>query len=226
MFYSRNYSNYDHCRHHDHDHDHHDHHTHMAREEGLAGCWREREWDGKPAEHCREEEGAVNVHGGGLWETPGALPVRDGTSLLFSAPGYRHDGQVSLTSHSPLIKMLSSYHHISSHFKTSHYISNFRPRAMDGSADLKWRYYQSRGGSRRGSPEGRMMSGFSSGYNSKIPYNSWSSPRDIRVPRLDWISGYLAGWLRSSLGISMTAGRTWRAPSSPSAGGWPTSTAG
>ena len=58
---------------------------------------------------------------------------------------------------------------------------------MDGSADLKWRYYQSRGG-RRGSPEGRMMSGFAAGYNSKIPYNSWSSPTDIRVPRFDWIS--------------------------------------
>ena len=74
----------------------------------------------------------------------------------------------------------------------------FRPRAMDGSADLKWRYYQSRGGgrsrsqsqtSRRGSPEARMMSGFAAaGYNSKIPYNSWSSPTDIRVPRFDWLS--------------------------------------
>ena len=64
---------------------------------------------------------------------------------------------------------------------------------MDGSADLKWRYYQSRGGSRtktsrRGSPEARMMSGFSAGYNSKIPNNSWSSPTDIRVPRFDWLS--------------------------------------
>ena len=77
------------------------------------------------------------------------------------------------------------------------YVScHFRPRAMDGSADLKWRYFQSRGGSRgaskggsriktsmRGSPEGRMMSGFLAGYNSKIPYNSWKSPTDIRVPR-------------------------------------------
>ena len=64
---------------------------------------------------------------------------------------------------------------------------------MDGSADLKWRYYQSRGGSRtktsrRGSPEARMMSGFTAGYNSKIPYNSWSSPTEIRVPRFDWLS--------------------------------------
>ena len=68
---------------------------------------------------------------------------------------------------------------------------------MDGSADLKWRYYQSRGGaragtsshtSRRGSPEARMMSGFAAGYNSKIPYNSWKSPTDIRVPRFDWTS--------------------------------------
>ena len=68
---------------------------------------------------------------------------------------------------------------------------------MDGSADLKWRYYQSRGGSRIGSgrgksPEGRMMSGFvAAGYNSKIPYNSWKSPTDIRVPRFDRIFSYL-----------------------------------
>ena len=72
---------------------------------------------------------------------------------------------------------------------------------MDGSADLKWRYYQSRGGTRsggrarsslRGSPEGRMMSGFvAAGYNSKIPYNSWKSPTDIRVPRFDRIFSYL-----------------------------------
>ena len=63
---------------------------------------------------------------------------------------------------------------------------------MDGSADLKWRYYQSRGGSRIGSgrgksPEGRMMTGFMSSrdqvYNNRIPYNSWKSPTDIRVPR-------------------------------------------
>ena len=75
----------------------------------------------------------------------------------------------------------------------SSYVScHFRPRAMDGSADLKWRYFQSRGGSgggsrtkssMRGSPEARMMSGFLAGYNSKIPYNSWKSPKDIRVPR-------------------------------------------
>ena len=68
---------------------------------------------------------------------------------------------------------------------------------MDGSADLKWRYYQSRTGSSRSrggsrsSPEGRMMTGFLSGssssrhlaYNNNIPYNSWKSPTDIRVPR-------------------------------------------
>ena len=75
---------------------------------------------------------------------------------------------------------------------------------MDGSADLKWRYYQSRGGSRsqnsrRGSPEGRMMSGFAAGYNSKIPYNSWKSPTDIRVPRYDCLSVslYLSLWLHT-----------------------------
>ena len=67
---------------------------------------------------------------------------------------------------------------------------------MDGSADLKWRYYQSRTGSSarggsRTSPEGRMLSGFVSGpvssrhlvHNNNIPYNSWKSPTDIRVPR-------------------------------------------
>ena len=53
---------------------------------------------------------------------------------------------------------------------------------MDGSADLRWRLYQSRGRGRSKS-DGRMLTGFNSGYNSKIPYNSWSSPRDIRVPK-------------------------------------------
>jgi len=73
-----------------------------------------------------------------------------------------------------------------------------RPRAMDGSADLKWRYYQSRGGRRggtrpgsstRGSGEARMLSGFQAGYNNKIPYNSWKSPTDIRVPRYFYDGG-------------------------------------
>ena len=53
---------------------------------------------------------------------------------------------------------------------------------MDGSADLRWRLYQSRGRGRSKS-NGRMLTGFNSGYNSKIPYSSWSSPRDIRVPK-------------------------------------------
>ena len=53
---------------------------------------------------------------------------------------------------------------------------------MDGSADLKWRLYQSRRGT-SGSGRGRNLPGFSGGYNSNIPYNSWSSATDIRVPR-------------------------------------------
>ena len=52
---------------------------------------------------------------------------------------------------------------------------------MDGSADLKWRLYESRRGT---SGRGRQLGGFS-GYNSNIPYNSWSSATDIRVPRSD-----------------------------------------
>jgi len=72
-----------------------------------------------------------------------------------------------------------------------------RPRAMDGSADLKWRFYQSRGHTRggqmpargRGKGDGRMLPGFSAGYNSNIPYNSWSSARDIRVPRYFYDGG-------------------------------------
>ena len=56
---------------------------------------------------------------------------------------------------------------------------------MDGSADLKWRLYQSRRGT-SGSGRGRNLPGFSgSGYNSNIPYNSWSSATDIRVPRYE-----------------------------------------
>ena len=61
----------------------------------------------------------------------------------------------------------------------------FRPRAMDGSADLKWRLYQSRRGT-SGTGRGRNLPGFSGGYNSNIPYNSWSSATDIRVPRLEY----------------------------------------
>lgn len=63
-----------------------------------------------------------------------------------------------------------------------------RPRAMDGSADLKWRLYQSRRGT-SGSGRGRNLPGFSGGYNSKIPYNSWSSATDIRVPRYFYDGG-------------------------------------
>ena len=69
---------------------------------------------------------------------------------------------------------------------------------MDGSADLKWRLYQSRRGTQaaasplgrgRNKADGRMLPGFSSGaaaslrYNSNIPYSSWTQPTDIRVPR-------------------------------------------
>jgi len=72
-----------------------------------------------------------------------------------------------------------------------------RPRAMDGSADLKWRFYQSRKETRggqlpgrgRSKGDGRMLPGFSAGYNSNIPYNSWSSARDIRVPRYFYDGG-------------------------------------
>ena len=71
---------------------------------------------------------------------------------------------------------------------------------MDGSADLKWRLYQSRRGTQaaasplgrgRNKADGRMLPGFSSGaaaslrYNSNIPYSSWTQPTDIRVPR--WV---------------------------------------
>ena len=121
----------------------------------------------------------------------------------------------------------------------------FRPRAMDGSADLKWRLYQSRRGT-SGSGRGRNLPGFSGGYNSNIPYNSWSSATDIRVPRyadcthfqmisspiffyknhdknsppghaiIVQLSCYLSG-------ISMTEDPTWRAQSLLSVGGWSTS---
>ena len=71
---------------------------------------------------------------------------------------------------------------------------------MDGSADLKWRLYQSRRGTQaaasplgrgRNKADGRMLPGFSSGaaaslrYNSNIPYSSWTQPTDIRVPRCE-----------------------------------------
>jgi len=68
-----------------------------------------------------------------------------------------------------------------------------RARSMDGSADLKWRFYQSRDGissrGNRNKGNGRMLSGFRSGYNGNIPYNSWSSPTEIRTPKYFYDGG-------------------------------------
>ena len=68
-----------------------------------------------------------------------------------------------------------------------------RPRAMDGSADLKWRYMQSRAGGRGGlggprtGPQGRMLNGF--GRNANIPYNWAVTAAKVAVPRYHYDGG-------------------------------------